>query len=94
MRFNAVFMTTALLGSISKALSATITLFSGVECTGEEGQTINVPLDECLVLVSPTKSIGYSGVPNQIHCFVAPSCNSGPAMGFGGGSGCATAPSG
>ncbi|KAF8956895.1 hypothetical protein BDZ97DRAFT_1849282 [Flammula alnicola] len=99
MQFNVVFIATALLASASLAMSATVTGFAGAGCTGTKGQSFQVPSGECFSLGSgSTKSFSYSGVPSEIEFYVSggghDSCTNGPSLVLGGGSGCATAPTG
>ena len=99
MQFNIVFIATALLASTSLAMSATITGFAGADCTGTKGQSFEVPSGECFTLgAGSTKSISYSGVPSRIEFYISggghDSCTHGASLVLGGGSGCATAPTG
>jgi hypothetical protein len=99
MQFKIVFIATSLLASATLAMSATITGFDGAGCTGNQGQSFDVPSGECFTLGGgSTKSISYSGVPSQIQFYISggghDSCTNGPQSVLGGGSGCATAPDG
>ncbi|KAF8887883.1 hypothetical protein CPB84DRAFT_1964350 [Gymnopilus junonius] len=99
MQFNIVFVATALLASASLAMSATITLFAGASCTGANEGSFSVPSGECLSLGSSSvKSMSYSGVPSEVEFFISggghDSCTNGASLTLGGGSGCATAPTG
>ncbi|KDR83301.1 hypothetical protein GALMADRAFT_1349721 [Galerina marginata CBS 339.88] len=99
MQFNINLLATALLASASLAMSATITGFAGADCTGTQGQSFNVPSRECFSLGGgSTKSIRYSGVPSEIEFYISggghDSCTNGAQLTLGGGSGCATAPTG
>ncbi|KAF8882333.1 hypothetical protein CPB84DRAFT_1750952 [Gymnopilus junonius] len=99
MQFNVAFITTALLASASLAMSATITLFAGAGCTGANEGTFSVPSRECLTLGSGSvKSISYSGVGSEIEFYISggghDACTNGASLTRGGGSGCATAPTG
>ncbi|PPQ89765.1 hypothetical protein CVT25_008049 [Psilocybe cyanescens] len=99
MQFNVFVIASALLASASVAMSATITGFAGADCTGTQGQSFNIPSNECFSLGGgSTKSIRYSGVPSQIQFFISggghDSCTNGASLVLGGGSGCATAPAG
>ena len=99
MQFNFVFVYTALLASASLVMSATITSFAGADCTGSVETENTVGANTCLTLGSSSaKSISYSGVPSEIQFFVSggqhDSCTNGPQLTLGGGSGCATAPTG
>ncbi|KAF8882325.1 hypothetical protein CPB84DRAFT_1851301 [Gymnopilus junonius] len=99
MQFDIVFITTALLASASLAMSATVTLFSGPNCTGAPGGNFTVPLQECFRFeTNSTESASYSGVPNVIYFFITgrghEDCLIGPQFLFNGPSGCATAPAG
>jgi len=99
MRFNTVFIATALLDSASLAMSAIITGFAGAGCTGTKGKSFGVPSGECFTLGGgSTKSINYSGVPSEIQFYISggthDSCKNGASLVLGGGSGCATAPTG
>ncbi|KAJ6478954.1 hypothetical protein C8R45DRAFT_933731 [Mycena sanguinolenta] len=97
MQFNIVCVVTALLASASLAISATITGWSGPDCTGNEGESSSVPLGECFNLDgSPAKSLNYSDVPNHIEFFFSAGGSDSciiPALVLGPGSGCGTAPS-
>ena len=99
MQFNVVFITTALLASASLAMSATVTVFAGADCTGSQSGSTNVPTGFCGTLGSSSaKSIRYSGVPNQIQFYISggghDNCTNGSSLTRGAGSGCATAPAG
>ncbi|KAF7351575.1 hypothetical protein MSAN_01590000 [Mycena sanguinolenta] len=99
MQFNLVFITTALVVSASLAMSATITGFSGADCTGSVVFSSEVSPGECLTLgTSLVRSIGFSGVPNQIQFYISGgahnSCTNGASEVRGGLSGCVTAPVG
>jgi hypothetical protein len=99
MQFKIVFLATSLIASASLAMSATITGFAGADCTGTQGESFQVPSGECFSLGGgSTKSIRYSNVPSQIQFFISggghDNCKNGAQLVLGGGSGCATAPSG
>ncbi|KAJ7900885.1 hypothetical protein B0H13DRAFT_2336301 [Mycena leptocephala] len=99
MQFNVVFITTALLASASLAMSAEVTGFAGADCTGTKGETFHVPAGECFTLGGgSTKSIKYSGVPNNIKFFISgghhDACTNGANKVHNNGHGCATAPAG
>jgi len=99
MQFNVVFITTALLASASLAMSATVTVFAGADCTGSQSGSTNVPTGFCGTLGSSSaKSIRYSGVPNQIQFYISggghDNCSNGSSLTRGAGSGCANAPAG
>ena len=99
MQFTIVFITTALLASASLAMSATVTVFAGADCTGSQSGSTNVPTGFCGTLGSSSaKSIRYSGVPNQIQFYISggghDNCSNGSSLTRGAGSGCATAPAG
>ena len=88
----------ALFVSAYPALSATVTAFSGADCSGS-GQSFGVGSGECLTFGCQSfKSFGYSGVPSSIQFYVSggahDSCTNGASLGLGGGSGCGTAPDG
>ena len=90
-----------ILASASLGMSAVITGFAGADCTGTQGEssTLSTP-GVCFTLGGDsTKSISYSGVPDQIQFFVSvgdhDSCFIGPPqLTLGSGSGCGTAPAG
>ncbi|KJA24776.1 hypothetical protein HYPSUDRAFT_38434 [Hypholoma sublateritium FD-334 SS-4] len=100
MQFNVVFIATALLPSASLVMSSTITSFAGADCTGTvETVNTNVGSNVCLTDGSNSaKSISYSGVGTEIQFFISggghDSCTNGASLTLGGGSGCATAPTG
>ena len=99
MQFNIIFIATALLASASLAMSATILGFAGADCTGTRGEIFGVPSGGCFSLgAASTKSINYSGVPNEIQFYVSGGrhdfCTNGASLVRGGGFGCATAPAG
>ncbi|PPQ85522.1 hypothetical protein CVT25_006565 [Psilocybe cyanescens] len=101
MQFNVLVIASALLASASVAVSTTITGFAGADCTGTQGQSIDIPSNQCFLLGnSSTKSVRYSGVPNQIVFFIPNAsgshsfCTGGASLVLGPGSGCATAPAG
>ncbi|KAJ7604441.1 hypothetical protein DFH06DRAFT_1349468 [Mycena polygramma] len=99
LQFNVAVITTALLASASLGMSANITTFPGVNCTGAGARSINAPADECTNFGgSSPQSISYSGVPNQILFYeftpLNNECLGGATLVRGGGSGCATAPAG
>ncbi|KAF9462330.1 hypothetical protein BDZ94DRAFT_1261613 [Collybia nuda] len=100
MQFNVALLATALLVSASPALSAVVTFFAGSGCTGQVvGQSTDLPPNDCLTAGSGSaRSIGYSGVPNEIFFFESggahDTCTNGAQATFGGGSGCSTAPDG
>lgn len=99
MKFNSAFIATALLASASLATSATVTGFDGAGCTGDAGESFDVPTGFCFTLGGGSaRSIGYSGVPNEIQFFVSggghDSCTNSSSLVLGGGSGCGTAPDG
>ncbi|KAJ7247778.1 hypothetical protein C8J57DRAFT_1240716 [Mycena rebaudengoi] len=99
MQFNVVFIATALLASASLAMSAQITGFAGADCTGSVVFSSGASSNECLTLGGASvKSISYSGVPSQIQFYISggghDSCTNGAQLTLGGGSGCATAPTG
>ena len=100
MQFNIVFVTTALLSSASLAISATITLFAGPDCTGTQLGTLNAGSQVCLTWGrgATVKSIRYSGVAHLIEFYISggahDSCTNGPSLLVDGGSGCVTAPAG
>ena len=99
MQLNIVFIATALLASASLGMSAVITGFAGADCTGTQGESFTLAAPICFSLGGgSTKSISYSGVPNQIEFFVSggghDSCTNGAQTTLGGGSGCGTAPDG
>ena len=101
MQLNVVFIATAFLASASLAMSATITgtAFDGADCTGTQGKSFTMTAFACFNLESnSTKSISYSGVPNEIDFFIPNGihsfCTSAPTLRLGSGSGCGTAPDG
>ena len=99
MQLNIVFIATALLASASLAMSATITGFAGADCSGTQGESFNLSPPVCFSLGGgSTRSVSYSGVPDQIQFFISggghDSCTNGSQLTLGGGSGCATAPDG
>lgn len=99
MHFNFVFVSTALLASASMVISATITSFAGADCTGSVLTENIVGTDICLTLGNGSaKSISYSDVPDEVHFFISggqhDSCTNGAQLVLGGGTGCATAPTG
>jgi hypothetical protein len=99
MQLNFVFIATALLASASLGMSQVVTGFDGADCTGTQGESFPLSAPVCFTLGGgSTKSISYSGVPNQIQFFVSggqhDSCTNGAQLTLGGGSGCGTAPDG
>ncbi|KJA17394.1 hypothetical protein HYPSUDRAFT_57738 [Hypholoma sublateritium FD-334 SS-4] len=99
MQFNVAFIATSLFASASLAMSATVTGFTGAGCTGDVGESFDIPTGFCFTLGhGSVKSISYSGVPNEIQFFVSggghDSCTNGASFALGGGSGCGTAPDG
>ncbi|KAF9471578.1 hypothetical protein BDN70DRAFT_901239 [Pholiota conissans] len=99
MKFNAVFIISALLTATSQAMAFSMTGFVGADCTGSTTNTFTGSSAECVTAGSGSiKSFSFSGVPNQIQFFVSggqhDNCSNGPQLTLGGGSGCATAPAG
>ena len=99
MKFNAVFIASALLAAASQAMAFSITGFVGADCTGSTTNAFTGSSAECVTAGSGSiKSFSFSGVPNQIQFFVSggqhDNCSNGPQLTLGGGSGCATAPAG
>lgn len=97
-KLHVVSVVAALFVSASPASSATVTAFSGADCSGS-GDSFGVGSDECFSLgCMSVKSFGYSGVPSQIQFYVSggahDSCTNGASLVLGGGSGCGTAPDG
>jgi len=98
MKFNVVFITTALLASGSLVMSARIDFFAGANCTSQVGGK-NAVSGTCLTLGSGSvRSVGYSDVPNRIDFYISggghDSCTNGANTSLGGGSGCLNAPAG
>ncbi|KAH9478958.1 hypothetical protein JR316_0009421 [Psilocybe cubensis] len=80
-------------------MSATITGFSGADCTGTQGESFNVIVGECFSLGGQsTKSFQYTDVPTQSQYYASggqhDSCTGTPSSIMPGGTGCATAPNG
>ena len=102
MQLNAALLATVLLACASSVMSAEITFFEGADCTGSiiGGTGISVGTNVCAFLTNggSGKSIGYSGVPNQIQFFLSggghDKCTNGAELTLGSGSGCGTAPDG
>ena len=100
MHFNIAFVTTALLVFVSPAMSATFTFFDGAGCTGGNQGTISGGSADCYYLTNggSSKSISYSGVPNEVSFYLSGGghdiCTNGAYLTLGGGSGCGTAPDG
>ena len=100
MQFNVAFVATALLVSASPAMSATFTFFEGADCTGSSIGSITGGSADCYYLTNGglSKSISYSGVPNEVSFYLSGGghdiCTNGMYLMLGGGSGCGTAPDG
>ena len=100
MQFNVAFVVTALLLSASPAMSATFTFWEGAGCGGSSLGSISGGSNECYFLTNggSSKSIQYSGVPNEVSFFLSGGghdiCTNGADLTLGGGSGCGTAPDG
>jgi hypothetical protein len=102
MQLNAALLATVLLACASSVMSAEIFFFEGAGCTGTVigGTGISVGTNVCAFLIDngSGKSIGYSGVPNQIQFYLSGGghndCTNSSFLTDPGGSGCATAPDG
>ncbi|KAJ6457812.1 hypothetical protein C8R47DRAFT_1227229 [Mycena vitilis] len=73
MQFNVAFLASALLASVSLALSATVTGFAGADCSGTKGESFNVPAGGMLHLGRRLGQVhpSYSGIPNSISFFIS-----------------------
>ena len=90
MHFNIVVITSTLLASASLAVSATVTGFTGANCTTPQDHTYTVGPPICFAYgCASWRSIRYTGVPNNIELYVSggphDSCTNGPSLVLGGG---------
>ncbi|KAF7368029.1 Membrane metallo-endopeptidase-like 1 [Mycena sanguinolenta] len=101
MQFNVAFIASALLVAAAPVLGADFVWFAGADCTGSVIATSpGVVPNECVWLTNggSAKSISYSGVTDHAYFYESGGqhdiCSNGPTITTGGGSGCATGPTG